>query len=175
MRVAGLLIIIAWLLPVDVLAQAPRPGWIGDSATGCKVWNPAPQSHEAMLWSGACESGIAQGNGVVQWYRDGKAAGRFEGTMRDGKPQGHGIEVGVAGNQYVGTFEDGEFSGQGVLTWTSGMRFEGTFRGGLPDGPGRLVERDGETTQGRWVKGCLDDANVRKAVIVSVSTCPWPS
>ena len=56
-------------------AQAAQEGWIADSKTGCKVWDPMPQQNETVSWSGSCKNGLAQGRGVLQWYADGKPTG----------------------------------------------------------------------------------------------------
>ena len=32
-------------------AEDPSPGWIADTRTGCRVWNPNPQPNEAVTWS----------------------------------------------------------------------------------------------------------------------------
>jgi hypothetical protein len=69
-------------------AQAARPNWSADSKTGCKVWNPRPIANETISWTGICGNGLAQGQGLLQWYQDGKPNGTFEGEFRDGKLNG---------------------------------------------------------------------------------------
>src|SRR5215475_6638516 len=72
----------AWILAVAglVLAMSPaaaqtvQPGWIADASTGCRVWNDHPRPKETITWSGRCENGLAQGNGVVQWFEDSRLA-----------------------------------------------------------------------------------------------------
>src|SRR5215469_12363443 len=67
------------------------PGWIADSKTGCKVWNPAPEPKEAIHWSGPCKNGYADGRGTVQWMENGKPGDRYDGEYRGGKRNGHGV------------------------------------------------------------------------------------
>jgi hypothetical protein len=62
------LAVLSWPSHADTL----QPGWVTDSKAGCRVWNPAPKPNENVTWSGACENGYAQGQGVEQWYSDGK-------------------------------------------------------------------------------------------------------
>ncbi len=65
--------------------------WIKDERTGCAVWKQDPRPNESVTWSGACEGGRASGDGVLQWYKEGKPIGRYEGEYHDGKRHGRGI------------------------------------------------------------------------------------
>jgi hypothetical protein len=114
----GLLTAVAILgLAAPVLAQSQAskpPAWITDSKTGCKVWNPAPQAHETIHWSGSCDSGYAQGNGTVQWYENGKPGDRYVGDYQGGKRNGHGVVTMSNGTRIEGDWRNDELLQLGV-------------------------------------------------------------
>ena len=91
-----------------------HPGWIADSKTGCKVWNPAPQAHETIRWSGGCKDGYAQGKGTLQWFENGRAGDRYDGDYGAGKRNGHGVVVQRNGTQIEGDWRDDELLQMGV-------------------------------------------------------------
>ena len=101
------------------------PGWIADGRTGCKVWNAGPQPGEAVTWSGGCVAGLAQGSGTLQWFKDGKAAGHYEGQYRAGKQNGKGTFYFASGNRYEGEWKDGKPDGIGTKTNVDGQVFSG--------------------------------------------------
>jgi hypothetical protein len=94
-------------------AQAP-PGWIADAKTGCKIWNPAPQSHESVHWSGRCKGGYAEGKGTLQWTENGRAGDRYEGEYEAGKRNGHGIVTERDGTRIEGDWRNDELLQLGV-------------------------------------------------------------
>ena len=120
---------------------APVPGWIADPGTGCKVWNPAPEPNESVTWSGPCVKGFADGLGVEQWYKNGKAGIRVEAVFS------HGSSTGVVtisypnGMQYIGKLNGPKVgpSGIGALVFPNGDRYNGAFTRGLPIGTGSWV------------------------------------
>ena len=74
---------LAAALPAVAQADQAPPRWIADAGTGCKLWDPAPLPQETVRWSGACEGGLATGNGTVQWYENGRPGDRY-GNPRAG-------------------------------------------------------------------------------------------
>ena len=158
-------------------AQTP-PGWIADARTGCRVWNAGPQPGETVSWTGGCRNDdLAQGRGVLQWFKDGKPGDRYEGEFRDGKRQGRavvtfangnrydgefrddyangrGVFTFVSGNRYDGEYRDGKRTGRGVFTFADGSRYEGEFLDDFVNGSGTLKRPDGATYSGTWTSGC---------------------
>lgn len=160
-------------------AQVPSPSWIVDAKTGCEVWDDVPQPNETVTWSGACENSRARGNGVMQWFENGKPGDRYEGEVRDGKLNGHGVFAAANGDRcdcewhdgtqtghgiytfangnrykrYEGEFSSGKMNGHGVLTWTNGDRYEGEFRDNEISGHGVLTFANGDRYDGEWRDG----------------------
>ncbi len=93
--------------------QAP-PAWIADPKTGCKIWNPAPQPHESIHWSGHCKDGLAQGKGTLQWVENGKDGDRYVGEYQGGKRNGHGVVTDTRGNRIEGDWRNDELLQLGV-------------------------------------------------------------
>lgn len=93
------------------------PHWIEDKVSHCWVGNPDPQLGETVSWSGACEGGLATGQGVVTWYRNGRLEGRDNGTYRGGILTGRGKISSANGTSF-----EGDFPGKGVLTLSDGLK-----------------------------------------------------
>jgi hypothetical protein len=109
------IVILGTALPGAAQTQTDRqPGWIADSKTGCKVWNPAPQPHETIRWSGGCKGGYAQGTGTLQWFEDGRPSDRYEGDYQAGKRNGHGVVTQRNGTRIEGDWRNDELLQLGV-------------------------------------------------------------
>ncbi len=122
-------------------------GWVADLKTGCKIWDDAPDPEERMTWSGECVDGMAEGNGILQFFIGDKPAARYEGDMRNGRADGHGINV-----------------------EPDGGRYEGQWRNNAADGFGTYT-RDGKRYEGTWAKGCLKQGADEIAVGVTRESC----
>lgn len=90
------------------------PAWIADSKTGCKVWNPSPQAHETIHWSGGCEGGYASGKGTLEWFENGRPGDRYEGEYQAGKRNGHGVVTMSNGTRIEGDWRNDELLQLGV-------------------------------------------------------------
>src|SRR6267378_3877460 len=122
----------AWslLLAMHALAQTATPDWVADLGNGCKVWSSYPEPNATISWSGDCKNGLAQGVGVLQWFKDGKAQSRYEGEYRDGELNGRGVYTLANGNRYEGELKDNKPNGRGVFTFADGDRYEGSWTNG---------------------------------------------
>ena len=158
MIAAAALVLVA-LAPTT--GQAAEPGWTADPQTGCRVWNAAPKGNETISWSGRCQSGVAQGPGVMQWFEDGKPSERDEGEWRDGKMIGRGVTAWANGNRYEGEFRDGQRSGRGVYTWANGNRYEGEYRDDKRNGHGVEIQADGSRYDGDYRDGHRDGHGIQ--------------
>ena len=89
------LFVVAVLLAAGLPAAAqeprkPMPGLVADPASGCKVWAPNPGPQETIGWSGACDAGLVEGAGTMQWFSAGTPNGTYEGTTHNGRYDGRG-------------------------------------------------------------------------------------
>jgi hypothetical protein len=142
--------------------------WIADSNSGCRIWNPNPSGKESISWSGACRDGVADGEGVLQWFKDGLPFERNEGQWQVGRQIGHGVQVWPSG-RYEGELRDGMPQGHGVLIMGE-ARYEGEFSDGKPHGVGVLQNPKG-VFQGIWKFGCFRSGNQTASIGVDVSSC----
>ncbi len=96
---------IALVLSTAASAQKIEPRWETDQNSGCKLWNPNPAPGESVSWSGACREGHADGNGVEQWFKDGKPGNRIEGEFVSGRSKGRVTITYPDGAVYVGELD----------------------------------------------------------------------
>ena len=142
-----------------------------------------PRYHDSdsgpFTWSGACENGVAGGEGVqtfetgsmfkgelIDNQRNGhglfvwgagtaRAGDRYEGEFRDGKRHGPGVLRWASGATYDGEFRDNEFHGRGVMKWVNGASYEGEWRNGERHGHGVKTDVNGVRRGGEWRNGKL--------------------
>lgn len=65
--------------------------YLKDAKSGCKIYNPTPFGKEKIEWSGSCKNGLAEGYGIVTWFRDDKRVGTYTGSYKEGVKHGNGI------------------------------------------------------------------------------------
>jgi MORN repeat protein len=163
-----LLVLALWLGCSAAGAQSQAGDFVADAKSGCKVWNPHPQSNETVSWSRGCVDGLAQGSGSLQWLNNNKPYEKDEGEWNKGQQSGRGKQVWSSG-RYDGDILNGEPHGQGAMTLLS-ARYEGEFRNGKPNGPGTVTNLEG-VFKGNWKDGCLVGDKRRIAFGVPSSTC----
>jgi hypothetical protein len=144
-----------FLIPLSGMAADEDVAWIADK-NGCKVANPFPQAGESITWSGACKNGLADGDGLLQWYIDGKAADRYEGTLKEGWAEGKGTLTRAEGGRYSGDWKHSLQDGNGRYEATDGSWYEGQWKQGQPHGHGQYRTPDGRTVVGEWVNGVYE-------------------
>ena len=125
--------------------------WIADSR-GCKVANPFPQPGETIQWSGSCKNGLAEGNGVLEWFVDGKPSDRYEGTLEQGWAEGRGTLL-REGGRYVGDWKRSLQDGKGRYDAADGSWYLGEWQEGQPHGQGQYRTPDGRLFSGTWENG----------------------
>jgi len=132
---------ISWNVPCDTGT------WLFDTETGCRMWDWHPDPDDKVVWKGACQAGLPEGQGQAQWFEHGHPIDRFEGTYRNGKREG-----------------------QGKYSWNETVRFEGNYADDVPQGQGEL-RIDDVTLSGEWSKGCLAKSGKVVAIGVPRSSC----
>ncbi len=157
MTLQGLALGLLLGLPTAALAQIPAaaPGQAGwtQAAGDCFVWNRAPQIGETAVWSGPCKNRRAEGKGSLTW-RTGDSTQSYEGEMRDGRINGHGVYTFSLTTRYEGTFKDDDFDGSGVMV-EPGVRYEGQWRAGKRHGRGLLTTVNDDRYDGEFQDGAI--------------------
>jgi hypothetical protein len=89
------------------------------------------------------------------WFVDGdeNIDEKYEGEIKNGKPNGYGSSTFPNGTKYVGKFQHGKKHGQGTLSMTDGREYVGKYKDGEPDGQGVLTYADGEKYVGEYKNG----------------------
>jgi hypothetical protein len=133
-------------------AVADETPWIAD-AKGCKFANPYPQPKETVTWTGPCLDGMGNGDGVLQWFEDGKQTAHYEGRLAKGWANGRGTLTNADGTIYKGDWKDSRENGEGRLDWPDGIWYEGEWRDGKPNGYGQYRSPEGRMLTGKFVDG----------------------
>jgi hypothetical protein len=147
--------------------------WIKASNTNCLVWDSFPRDGESVTWSGSVMDGKPDGKGVVQWFTNGTPSTMYEGEMKNGLADGHGIaeshgyttegdfENGrlvskniiihySTGGWYKGENRDGFKEGQGEEMMDGGIKYIGHFKQDRFDGQGTMTWPNGDKITGNW-------------------------
>ena len=126
------LILAAMLVVAPLAAEAQVSSkWVRGSA-GCYVWNSSGEPNRTFTWSGDCESNIARGRGVLQWFTNGVPSGRYVGEYVDGRMNGRGVFEYPNGDVYEGEFRDDRPNGRAAFRAANGNRYNGLVRNGSP-------------------------------------------
>lgn len=158
----GLVLFVALLAAPFALLDPPR--WI-ETAENCDVrnryggkqWRRAKTT--SATWTGPCTEGRAQGQGILEWFRDGRPTIRYSGHMEGGRITGHG-ELTEYGIRYEGTWKDGELR-EGVATYPGGQRYSGKWdRGDWTRGV--LTAPGGYRLEERWYRKQLTGKNIAR-------------
>jgi hypothetical protein len=134
-------------------AESRKPGWIADPSNGCRVWSLWTSSFDRIGWSGPCKNGIVDGDGGVEFFKDGQLDQRCEGRWQDGKLEGRGKCWFADSGSYEGEFRETAPIGSGTLTFSNGDRYEGEFKDDQMDGRGVYVWAKGGRYDGDWRNG----------------------
>jgi hypothetical protein len=153
------LVALAWTSAgagAPVLAGPPEgTEWIADER-GCKVANPFPRRGETIIWSGECKDGFAHGEGVLQWFVNGREDDRYTGNLNMGWAEGHGVLVTPEGGKYDGQWMDSSQHGSGRYSAPDGSWYDGQWKMGKPHGHGRYRRPDGRIFTGEWIDGVYE-------------------
>lgn len=120
-----LAIAIGVLMALATIQADETTGWLADSATGVKLWNPAPIAGETVEWLGAAQE--ANGPGIAVWRISGTESEQAAGEWKAGKLDGYGVWQHNSGARYEGQWKNGRKHGLGVYTWPDGKRFCGRY------------------------------------------------
>jgi hypothetical protein len=158
--------VLLMLSSLPTFAADDDVSWIADSK-GCKIANPFPQPGESVTWSGGCKNGLADGEGMMEWFINGKPLDKFEGMLKDGWAEGKGTLI-REGGRYAGDWKHSLQDGNGRFDAPDGSWYEGEWKEGQPHGSGKYQTPDGRVVTGTWEDGVFqgdmdeDDNNPNK-------------
>ena len=91
----------------------------------------------------------------IQWKTFGneKDQPKYEGEIKNGKPDGRGIKLKPDGGMYFGEWKNGKKHGQGTDTSPDGNSFEGEWKNGKKNGQGKWTLPNGSQYVGEWKDG----------------------
>lgn len=164
----GLILLVGLLTAPFALLSPPR--WV-EAAENCDVrnrydvhrrfdgrqWRAAKKT--TATWTGPCVDGRAQGQGVLEWYRDGVLTVRYSGEMEGGRITGRGVLT-ESQIRYEGTWEDGGLR-EGMATYPGGWRYSGKWDSGDWT-RGVLTVPGGYRLEERWYRKQLTGKNIAR-------------
>ncbi len=124
---------------------------------GGKEWRRAKTT--AAIWTGPCVEGRAQGQGVLEWYRDGVLTVRYSGEMEGGRITGRGVLT-ESQIRYEGLWKDGKLR-EGAATYPGGRRYSGKWDMGYWT-RGVLTVPGGYRLEDRWYRGQLTGRSIAR-------------
>ena len=114
------------------------------------VWKGFGENGTHPKYQGDVKNGKPNGLGSLT-YPDGS---KYVGEYKDGKLNGQGTSTWSDGRKYVGEYRDGERTGQGTHTFGKGDfegdKYEGEYKDGIPNGQGTYTSSNGEKYEGEW-------------------------
>ena len=89
---------------------------------------------------------------IVVWktFGDDDVNKKYEGEIKNGEPNGHGILTSPYGGKHVGGWKVGKRHGQGTYSFSNGMQYIGKFRNANYNGEGILTLPDGRKVIGEF-------------------------
>lgn len=133
-----------------------------------RVWDPNPERNLEFVWEpkagqaggGMRPDGTIDGEGRLTWRIRGSASydpraifSVFEGSVRDGRPDGVGRLELRSGEAVEGEWRAGRVEGEASWLDAAGNRHEGAFLAGRPHGKGRHFSKTGEIFAGGFMNG----------------------
>lgn len=100
-------------------------------------------------YEGSLRDGLPDGDGTC-WYVNGS---KYDGQFSRGRKHGRGIFTFSGGDVYSGEYVEDVRQGQGVYTYRDGSRYEGSFNNGTRNGKGRYVFKSGGEYVGEFKDG----------------------
>ncbi|MBD8532616.1 MULTISPECIES: MORN repeat-containing protein [unclassified Massilia] len=130
--------------------MAVETAWLG--ATDCRIAPLEPRPVGEVSWTGGCVDGYASGKGVLAWTTQPFGKTTLEATLVRGAASGEGVLT-FGKVMYEGTTRNGMPEGQGYLQVEDWGWYEGAFVAGEPHGKGTHLKLDRSRYTGDWVHG----------------------
>ena len=100
----------------------------------------------------------------IEWrtFGDYKIQPKYNGEIKDFKPNGQGIITYTDGREYVGEWSGGTWNGQGKYTFKDGFGYEGEWKNGTENGMGYLTYPNGDKYIGQFKNGKMMNGKMYK-------------
>jgi hypothetical protein len=149
-----------------------------------RVWDFHPQLHFEFTWEQANRiagpDGIVNGTGTLTWRKEGTheydvtaVQSRYEGEMKNGRPDGYGSLVMRSGLTYAGTWKEGVMDGRGLIKLENGDDYDGEFVAGRMQGQGRYGSADGTVYVGEFKNGVREGTGTLTVAGGASYTTTW--
>jgi len=137
-----------WIVSLGVLYLGKRNGKVGYYT---EKWEgvESEDNRDFSKYEGEIKNGKPNGQGEST-FPDGR---KYVGEFKNGYWNGQGTETSPDGEKYVGEFKDGERNGQGIETSPDGTKYVGEFKNGFPNGQGTMTLPNGNKYVGKWKDG----------------------
>ena len=88
---------------------------------------------------------FSAGDKIYEWkhYGNQETDPKFMGEIKNGSPEGFGIEINPDGFIYKGEFREGKWDGKGTFYYPDGRKYVGEWKDGLRDGKGTYLSSNG--------------------------------
>lgn len=131
-------------------ALAAEPAWLGKADCRIAPLKPAPTGE--VSWTGGCVDGYASGKGVLAWTSSPHGKATLDATLVRGQASGDAV-LRLRESIYEGTTRNGVPEGQGYVQIEGWGWYEGDFADGAPHGKGTRLQVDRSRYTGDWIKG----------------------
>jgi len=88
---------------------------IGDNHKGETLYKWDNPSGDGYIWKG---------------FGDKETQPKYQGDVKNGKPNGLGFMISPDGWKYVGSWENGKYQGQGKTIFSDGSKYVGEYKNG---------------------------------------------
>ena len=134
-----------WIVSWGVLYMGYRNGKVGYYT---EKWEGVVSkgNQDVAKYEGDIRNGKPNGQGTVT-LSDG---GKYEGDIRNGESNGQGTYTYPRGGKYVGVFKNGNRNGHGTYTFPDGRKYVGESKDGQWDGQGTITYPDGRKYVGEF-------------------------
>ena len=92
------------------------------------AWKTFEDGKVQSKYNGEIRNGRPNGFGY-QTYKNGN---KYFGEHKNGLPNGEGRSIYPDGSMYLGEYKNGKFYGKGTFIWKDGYYYDGEFRDGTP-------------------------------------------
>jgi hypothetical protein len=106
-------------------------------------------------------------------FGDKETQHKYQGQVKDGKPNGLGILIFPDGSKYVGNWKNGKYNGQGTSISPLGIKYVGSWKNGKKNGQGTFTHSDGSKYDGSWKNGSQNGQGIYTSSIGDKYVGSW--